>query len=478
MKTKELKNKLKIDFKSLKFKVWLTFILFSILIIGLLWISQVFFLQYYLNNYKENELKGVAEDIIKSYGEEKAYFKIANNAGCSVEFITKADSGYTVNYTSNGLLFGGKNTNLTNEAVEEIVDLNSKESFKKDSTLNRYIYAKEVNDNTILVVGQSADLSDSTVHILQIQMIIATIAIIALAFCISIIMSGILTRDTSKLSQSAKRLAQCDYNVVFDEKASTEISEIASTLNYATREIQKVDGLRKELIANVSHDLRTPLTLIKGYAELIKEVSGDNREKRNEQLDVIIKETDRLAVLVRDMLNISEIEGDKLEVQFVPLDLSELVQNVYESFLVLNEKEGFNITCDIEENLMVLGDETRLQLATYNLISNAVNYTGEDKKVSIVLKNIDNKARFTVTDTGNGIPDEQKNQIWERYYRAKEHKRSVAGSGLGLSIVKNALILHNANFGIDNAVPNGSIFWYELPLTTGLEKKDEFDTNC
>ncbi len=466
-----IKNKkLKIDFKSLKFKVWLTFILFSVLIIGLLWISQVFFLQYYLNNYKENELKAIAQDIVNHYGQEDAYFKIANNAGCSVEFISKIDSGYTVNYTSNGLLLGGKNTRVSDEKVNEIIDLDSKESFRKDEELNRFIYVREINDNAILIVGQSADLSDSTVRILQIQMLIATITIIALAFCVSIIMSGILTRDTSKLSQSAKKLAQCDYDVVFDEKASTEISEIASTLNYATREMQKVETLRRELIANVSHDLRTPLTLIKGYAELIKEVSGDDKEKRNEQLDVIIKESDRLAALVKDMLNLSEIEGDKSAVELAPLNLSELIKGVFESFLVLNDKEGFDISCDIEDNLIVNGEETRLQLATYNLISNAVNYTGDDKKVIISLKLYNKKARFTVTDTGNGISEEQKNQIWERYYRAKEHKRSVVGSGLGLSIVKSSLKLHNADFGVENATPKGSVFWYELPV---LESGDE-----
>lgn len=477
MKNRALYNKrIKIDFKSLKFKVWLTFILFSILIIGLLWISQVLFLQYYLNNYKENELKSIAQDIVNHYGQEEAYFKIANNAGCSVEFISKSDSGYLVNYTSNGLLLGGKNTQVSREKVEEIISSDSTESFRKDNSLNRFIYVKALDDDTLLIIGQSADLSNSTVRILQIQMIIATITIIALAFCISIIMSGILTRDTSKLSQSAKKLAQCDYDVVFDEKASTEISEIASTLNYATREMQKVEGLRRELIANVSHDLRTPLTLIKGYAELIKEVSGDNKEKRNEHLDVIIKETDRLTTLVKDMLNLSEIEGDKSEVVFSRINISELVKKVFESFSVLNEKENFNISCDIEEQLLVLGDETRLQLATYNLISNAVNYTGEDKKVVISLKLIEDKVRFSVTDSGEGISEEQKNQIWERYYRAKEHKRSVVGSGLGLSIVKNSLKLHNASFGVDNAVPKGSIFWYELPLL-GIGEKNEFDIN-
>lgn len=471
---KEKRKFKKIDFKSFRFKVWATLIAFAVIIIGLLWVSQVIFLEYYLNSYKSNEYRTYARELIPRYGEDSFFYKSAGKYGCTIDVLeVDNDGNIVVKFTTNEQNFGSKDSIYL--AEESFINTLSKslidgESVLKNSSQSRHFYCYKMTDSRILVLGQSTEMIDSTVSILRTQMLIATITILVLITCLSIVLSEIFGKDISRLSKSAKILATGDYTVEFEEKGATEITEIATTLNYATKEMAVATKLRRELIANVSHDLRTPLTIIKGYAELIKDISGDDKEKRTQHLDIIIKETDRLTILVRDMLDLSKLEANP-DLDKKEISLSNLVADTFDAFTIHNEKDGYNITAEIEKNLCVYADRMRLQLATYNLISNAINYTGDDKKVTIRLKQTgENRARFEVTDTGVGIPPEEIKQIWERYYRAREHRRSVAGNGLGLCIVKSILDLHDAKFGVDSTVGEGSTFWYEIDL---LNKNNE-----
>ena len=468
------KAKKRIDFKSIKFKVWLSLMIFAVLIIGLLWVSQVIFLRYYTVRYKKNEFNKIAEELSSSYrGDYQGnYSRIANLNGCMVEVVLINNGDYFVDFSTNGLGYGSTGTTVLNKArFKNLLDaLDEGTYFRKDSARSEYVFAEKLDDNSVLVLSQSTKVADSTVEILQTQMWIATITIIVLTFCISFIISANLSREISQLSEGAKKFANNDLTVEFSEKGSTEISEISSTLNYAVKEVSKVENLRRELIANVSHDLRTPLTLIKGYAEYMLDISGDNKEERDASLSIIIKETDRLSALVTDMLNLSKLEGG-VEAEFDRVDISSLITDAVNSFSILNEKEGFDIRGDVKEGLFVYGDKQRLQTATYNLVGNAVNYTGEDKKVEVKLEEKDGKAVFSVSDSGEGISEENKALIWDRYYRAKEHKRNIAGSGLGLSIVKKVLELHNAEYGVDSEKGKGSRFWYALDLEEKEKEK-------
>lgn len=462
-KTKARKN----YFNSFRFKVFATLMFFAVIIIGLLWVSQVIFLRYYLNSYKSDEFRAYSELLIPAYGDDAFYYRAAGKYGCTIDVLEAREDFMHVLFTTNGLNFGKKDSAFLPDEIMEatISEVNSKgESVFRDTNQSKYFYCFKMTESQILVLGQSTEMIDSTVNILRTQMIIASITILVMITCLSVFVSEMFSKDISKLSDGAKSLAKGDYTVQFEEKGASEIAEIATTLNYATKEMAVATKLRRELIANVSHDLRTPLTIIKGYAEMIRDISGDDKEKRDQQLDVIIKETDRLSLLVKDMLDLSKLEAnpdlDKKEVS-----LSNIVADTFDSFSILCEKDGYNITAEIEDNLLVFADRTRLQLATYNLISNAINYTGKDKTVTIKLQRIDKThARFEVTDTGDGIPEEEVKQIWERYYRAKEHRRAVAGNGLGLCIVKSILDLHGAMFGVISSQGSGSTFWYEIEL--------------
>ena len=168
-------------------------------------------------------------------------------------------------------------------------------------------------------------------------------------------------------------------------------------------------------------------------------------------------------MLVNDLLDLSKLQAGTREPDFKLVNLSETVKHVMERFSILSARDGYNFVLDVDENCFVYCDERMLEQIFYNLIGNAVSYTGADKKVTVRVKRSGEKVRAEIGDTGRGIAPSERDKIWDRYYRSSQSKRAVVGSGIGLSIVKNLLILHNAEFGIDSVVNNGSTFWFMLP---------------
>ena len=215
----------------------------------------------------------------------------------------------------------------------------------------------------------------------------------------------------------------------------------------------------------MTHDLKTPLTMIKAYASMIQEISGGDPEKRAKHTQVIIDESDRLTALVNDILNLSKIRSGMDTLKLQTFNLSEFIHTVLERFGYLTEKMGYTMERDIEDELYTEADMEKIEQVVYNLVGNAVNYTGEDKKIGVALKRTENgKIRFSVSDTGKGIPPEEISTIWDRYYRSSEtHKRPIKGTGLGLSIVKTILIKHNFEYGVESEVGKGSTFYVLFP---------------
>mgnify|MGYP004448862313 FL=1 len=245
----------------------------------------------------------------------------------------------------------------------------------------------------------------------------------------------------------------------------TETNELAEVLNTASYEMGKADFYQRELVANVSHDLKTPLTMIKSYAEMIQDISGDNPEKRNEHLGVIIAETDRLNKLVSNLMSVSLLQSNTITLDRKTFDFVEMCQEVYESVAVLNEQEGYNIVFTPCKPTLVYGDRERLSQVLHNFVSNAIKYGGEDKYVGIELKRSGKKVSVHVKDNGMGIPKDDLPHIWDRYYRSSaNHNREIDGSGIGLSIAKTILSLHNTNFGVNSDEFIGSDFWFEMPV--------------
>ena len=215
-------------------------------------------------------------------------------------------------------------------------------------------------------------------------------------------------------------------------------------------------------MANVSHDLKTPLTLIKANAEITKDLHINNKDKIKEDMDTIISESDRLTILVNDILTLSKIEKYNDELNIEEFDLIKLIKSILDKYKVLEETEKYKFKfIHKDKKLLVKADKKQLETVIYNFINNAINYTGDDNLVTIKVTNEEN-ILVEIIDTGKGISKEDIKYIWDKYYKnKKKHKRNLIGTGLGLSIVKNILEKHNFKYGV-NSTDKGTTFYFEI----------------
>jgi signal transduction histidine kinase len=335
----------------------------------------------------------------------------------------------------------------------------------------------DFNDEPIyLYVGKSMDLIRVATAKMSGRMIMIAVFVFLLSFVLSSVLSGWLSKPIAEMTDKAKQLAHGNFDVDFHgTDYGQEMVELADSLNFARDELSKTDHMQKELIANVSHDFKTPLTMIKAYASMIMEISGDIPEKRNKHAQVIVDESDRLTSLVADVLDLSKMNSGIETMQKDLVDMSKEAFQILDRFAYLKETGGYQFITYIEKDCYTCADRMKIEQVLYNLIGNAVNYTGEDKKVYVrIERETQNTFRFSVTDTGSGIKPEELSAVWDRYYRSSEmHKRPVKGTGLGLSIVKRVLEKHQFRFGINSTVGQGSTFYVIFPLVEIVEEMED-----
>ncbi|HVI41167.1 MAG TPA: ATP-binding protein, partial [Anaerovoracaceae bacterium] len=306
---------------------------------------------------------------------------------------------------------------------------------RKDNTLAYGAYLDDTEgQQVILYIFSPLFPLESTIDILSNQLKYVTLISLVLAFALSWLISNRISRPIVNITKSASRLAAGDYEVTFEGGRYSEIAQLADTLNFTSRELAKADNLQKDLIANVSHDLRTPLTMVKSYAEMIRDLSGDNPEKRNAHLQVIIEEADRLNLLVADLLVLSKMQSGVETLNIAKFCLRDSIISILNSYRILSEREGYHFTFQCDPDIIVSGDEARIKQVISNLVNNAVRYSDDDKNISIAVTESNGIIRCEVSDTGQGIPEDELGHIWERYYKSSSnHSRNTSGTGLGLS---------------------------------------------
>ena len=462
-------NKLKNDLKntkpnSLKINIWLFLTGFSIFILCFLWFFQIIFLGSYYKSYKTDELDKAARELRENttLNQEKIE-EIAKKRDICIEIY--GNNLYAATSSNKGCMeFGNKNfkvkKNFINSGLLE-QHYNLINSQYQNETL---IYALKLDTDLYAFINASLEPLDSTITILSNQFIITTIIVLILSLIIGYFISKKLSNPITKISNEAKKLADGNFSADFQTDIDIyEINELAESLNYTKNELSKTESLKRDLMANVSHDLKTPLTMIKAYAEMVRDLTYNNKEKREENLNTIIEETDRLALLVNDILDLSNAESGNATLKIEDIDLISLINQVIQRFKILEEQENYKFIFKHPDKVNIQADYKRIYQVIYNLINNAINYTGENKKIYINI--IENKNNYTIEikDTGKGIKEEDLKHIWDKYYHSdKKHKRNNYGTGLGLSIVKNILQLHNYKYGVKSS-NKGSIFYFEIP---------------
>lgn len=471
---KKTANEKRFDAKSLRFRLWAYFAVFAIIILALLWFLQVFFLHHYYEAMKINETNKIAQTISMSYGSENFYDMLSNISASNDLYIQVEMLDGALVYSPSS----GSDRPPTYMYFRELQTL--KEEYLKSGrdSLSVMLSTPGTDYNTLAYVttlgGQGTDAArlyifsplypvESTLNILRHQLIYVSIISLLFALLFGIYLSVRVSGPLRRISKSAMKLAEGKFGTTFDGGSYTEIRDLADTLTYTSMELEKASNQQKDLMANVSHDLRTPLTMVKSYAEMIRDISGDNPAKRNEHLEVIISEADRLNVLVSDMLSLSRLQTGAMILEKSIFSMKKVAEETVKSFDILAEQEGYNILLSCPEDISVNGDESKIRQVLSNLLTNAVKYCGTDKTIIVVVEKHQGKMRCSVSDHGMGIAPDEIDHIWDRYYKSStNHVRSTKGTGLGLSIVKEIVVLHGGTYGVDSTPGEGSTFWFEI----------------
>lgn len=486
-----------LNLRQLKYNIWLYFILYTAVIILTVWILQVVFMDGYYQRVRYDRLKSEGGALARKMNEQELTNE--NIDGWVASAVDANESGiftYLCYYKQDGdeqkmvvesiysyFLSGSakpetngpdgiKGSSVFADSIQKL-DKSGETSLcyyydaptqeKENFCIYLTRVSNQLGDYYLFLISSRTSLAES-ISVVQYQLIIVTVVVTIISFAIAWSIATRLSEPIRRMSGTAKRWAEGDNSVVFRGNSYDELNELAEALNYAKEGISKTGTLQRDLLANVSHDLKTPLTMIKAYAEMIRDISGDNKQKRDAHTNVIIDEADRLAMLVNDILDLSKLQNSADSVAVSQVNLSELVERVIYRFTDFTEASGYTLDSDIESDLFTECNEQQIEQVVYNLIGNSINYTGEDKTVKISLKRSEGRGLLLeIIDSGKGIAPDQIDTIWEKYYRFSEtHQRPVKGTGLGLSIVKTILQNHKLRFGVISKKDVGSNFFVEF----------------
>ncbi len=457
---------LKRKVSSINFKTLIYLIIFSVTILLLLFLSQNILLKFSYEHYQETKMKSIVNSI-KDFNtaelltnlEELAY----NNSVC-IQY--SLNNGNKILY--NTLMVGcglNKNNSQINNLIDEIVSNGEETNIKLINNMSEtkaLLSSIKVTEGFVFVYSNLEDLNAANI-VLKGQLIYVTVIMIVIACFISYFLSIKITKPITNITKKAKEIGEGRYDIVFDESDVLEIDELADALNHMEKDLSKIDELRRDLMANVSHDLKTPLTMIRAYAEMVRDISYKDKEKMDKDLNVIIDETERLNVLVNDILDLSKMQASADNLNVEEFDLVLVINEVMKRYEILKLTEDYTFILNLPDKAIIKADKSKIMQVIYNLVNNAINYTGSDKKVYINL--IESKKEFLleVKDTGKGIKKEEIPYIWDKYYKNdKKHQRNVVSTGIGLSIVKEILSKHKFDYGVKSVHKKGSTFYFKI----------------
>lgn len=434
------KLRLIIDKLKLKWRIYAFLLGFCGLLIIILWLFQMVFLNDTYKLIRRYEMKkaiNLVEENINSSNLQSIFDKLSQDN----EIIVMPTKMFTVPKN----IKQGNRSHLKTEAITQTKEF----TLQNGETISLTFYA--------LITPVNA-----TIETLKYQLYFITGFMIILSVLIAIIIAQRISKPIEDINSSAKSLASGNYSTNFSGHGFLEIKELSDTLNTAAKELSTVESLRRELMANISHDLRTPLSLIYSYAEMMHDFPD---EIKAEQTQIIMDEARRLSSLVNDVFDISKLEAGVMQLNMVSYNLTESIRKTTDRVAELVKMQGYSFDFEYDTSVTIKADEVKITQVFYNLLINAINYSDENKNIVIRQSISDGFVKIEVLDHGKGIARENLPYIWERYYKVdKTHKRAVTGTGLGLSIVKKVIELHGGKYGVSSEIGKGSIFWFSLKL--------------
>jgi len=443
-----------------------------VVIFMLIWLLQVLFYDKIYETIKTNEVESVNNEISQYYDENnfEGILELSNSTGCTCIIFTveESESGQ---YAS--ILFSTARTTDIQRLGADLGEMINKlgsdttvefTNMEANNTTLTYGQVKVIDDeNVYMYTNAIVSPTDSTVEVLSFTLVIITLVGLIVTVILSVFLSRNISKPIMELSEQAKKLSKGNLDITFHTSGYSEVQQLSKTLNYSIGEIKKGQDIQKEVIQNVSHELRTPLTVIKSYTELLQDYSGDDLQKRQEHLKIIAEETNRLEILVNDMIDLSKMQMDTMTYKNEEFNLVDSLIKFENHYKKEYESKRYTFSFVYPKKFIISADKVRIEQVVTNLINNAVNYSADNKNISVKLfKNKDKEFELDVVDKGIGISVQDQEKIFDRHFRSTVSKRAVAGSGIGLAIVKQILEHYNFKFGVESEIGKGSKFFIKF----------------
>lgn len=462
--------------KSIRFKLWTGMMALTAIFLVILWLFQIVFLERFYTGMHISGAKKEAALVVEMADKEGGKVMedrletLSYKYNMSIELIDL--QGRAV-YRTGTMGAGGQMPMMMNGKREEVYQqVLSGKTAELLLTHPRF-------GNEFMMIGIPVEIPgtaaagmimnlplapvEDTAAILKQQLLYITLILSVASLLISWLISKNFTKPILNIKSVSESMAKGDFSARIHSRNRDEIGELASTINTMGEQLSKIEQLRKDLIANISHELRTPLSLIRGYAETIRDVTGEVREKREKQLGIIIDETERLSRIVDDVLNLSQLQSGYIKLEKSRFSAVEMVEAVIKRYEVLSDKAGVGISCRFSADAVLEADRGRIEQVFYNLINNAFDHTPPGGRVTVDTVLNAASVRFMISDTGTGISEEDIPRIWERFYKSnKTGSKRSAGTGLGLAIAKGILDAHQVLYGVESRKGFGTTFWFEV----------------
>lgn len=447
----------------IKFKLFLRFLSLLAIILLLVWLLQFFVYDKIYRNITSKDLAQIDEQVVGLYenGDLNTLKTYSNKNNCSIIVYTKLGDSIDIKFST-----------LRNYSEEEF---NQKlkdmaQNLKRESATRYYLEDNGVEtfncgrvekidgNNVYFYTCGVVSVVDQTPRVMTFVLLIVSLVSLLVTLGVWFVLAKDISKPITKVSEKAATLSGGNLDVEFDSFDYTEVAQLSSTLNYSISEIKKSEEIQKDIIQNVSHELRTPLTMIRSYTELLQDFSGDDPQKRKEHLQVISEQTDRLENLVKDMIDLSKLQSKTMVFNKTEFDLSESLKGIEANYKTRYEKDGYKFKFKIAKNIKINADKQRIEQVVINLINNAINYSTDNKNIQVNLQKDGENAKLEIIDHGIGISQKDLPQIFDRHFRSTNSQQTTAGSGVGLTIVKEILDYHGYEINVQSQENKGSTF--------------------
>jgi len=457
-------------------KLWLLIILNIVIIFAITWVFQVVFLEkYYIyqrTTLMEQEIKNVSSMIENNVSSNDVLNEIIDFGSTSDCLVIVTDENFNINYTSatkinNSERIIQENINYIKTKIQPQTQQMVK-SFKSNGTIfNSIVMGNSIDDakKGYVIIHSTIERINETTAILKQQLMVICLISLFIGSVIAFILANKFSKPILEINKASKRIAEGDFDTVVSVQSKDEIAMLAKTINHMARQLKQTDNIKKQFIANISHELKTPISSIRAYGELLRDCEIIEKEEKEKYAEIIVMNSKKLTTMVEDILELSEIQSGNYVLDLSSFCLIVLIKDIMNDMEALAAEKNVHIILKtFNDALLITADKDKIHSVFCNILQNAVRHSHLNSIVEIELTSTIPNINISIIDNGEGIPEDKLPYIWERFYKVdKSRKSGKSGAGLGMAIVKEIFELHHYTYGIESQICVGTRVWFTIP---------------